>query len=178
MLRYHWREGYRGKRAVAPDLVASELGRLGEDEPVTASRIVAAAEPEEAPLHPELEWDDAIGGREYRLIQARQLARGVVVLHVPEQPARTSPPPVSLLVHVPDATRREGKYVPPESLVREHDDYQWALTEAQRALTAAQRRVEELYGLVRERGGPVEALAIAEKGLSLVGEAIRRLPAA
>lgn len=60
-------------------IIGPELERLATDGAVRAPEIVEAARPADAPLHRYFEWDDAAAAEEYRLDQARKLARSIVV---------------------------------------------------------------------------------------------------
>lgn len=42
---------------------------------VTPELVVAAAEPEESPIHREFDWDNSTAGPKYRLVQAGELIR-------------------------------------------------------------------------------------------------------
>jgi hypothetical protein len=60
------------------DLTAAEILRLlHEHQGVDAELVVAEATPENSPLHQHFEWDDAIGGHQWRLQQARHLLRHI-----------------------------------------------------------------------------------------------------
>lgn len=57
-----------------------ELKRIAQENNgiLRAEDVVAAAEPEESPLHNSFEWNDTIAARRYRLRQARELIRVTV----------------------------------------------------------------------------------------------------
>lgn len=46
---------------------------------LTDRLVVAAAEPQDHPLHDQFEWDDSVAGPEFRLVQAQRLIRSVKV---------------------------------------------------------------------------------------------------
>lgn len=48
---------------------------------LTPAVVVEEARPEESPLHHELEWDDAVAGDEYRLIQAHRLIQRARIVY-------------------------------------------------------------------------------------------------
>ena len=170
---YEYREGYRGKREVAPDVVGLELHRMRESGGLTSSRVVAEATPEGSALHPLFEWNDGVAGHEYRLIQARQLIRSVAVV-VPESDAPLYPE----WTHVPDRSGKEGYYVERATILDNLDEYERALTDARRYLDGAQARFSSLRRMAEGRGDRVEALAIAAQGFSTVREALELLRAA
>lgn len=63
----------------AAAIVGPEIHRLAKDGSLTAARLVFEAEPEEAPLHPFFEWDNARAGELHRQHQARQMITAVVI---------------------------------------------------------------------------------------------------
>ena len=46
---------------------------------LTPQSVLDEARPEGAPLHSRFEWDDAIAGEKYRIVQAQQLIRAVKI---------------------------------------------------------------------------------------------------
>lgn len=173
MSKYQYRATYRGARKVAPEVLAAELEQIRLDGELTARRVVDAAKPEVAPLHPAFEWDDDKAADEFRLIQARTLIRAIVVTEEEEDR-----PPMSVYVHVPDAEEPSGKYMPTEIVIEDIEEYERALTDAQRYLTSAEHRFHELRALAEKRGGRAEVLAIAMQGFSAVREALTLLKTA
>lgn len=169
---YQYRDNY-WSRKVPAEVVAVELAKLRDSGDVTAARVVTASEPENAALHPAFEWDNSIAGHEYRLIQARRLIRAIVI--VPETAEGEQKAAQSMFVHVPERDQSEGKYVPLSVVSESIDEYERALTEAQRFLDAAERRFLELRRLAEVKGGKTEALAIAIQGFNTVREAIELL---
>lgn len=169
---YQYRQTYRGPKSVPPEIVAVELQALGTTGDVTARRVVEAAKPKTAALHNEFEWDDKVCGVQFRLEQARRLIRAIMVA---EEPTKDEPnEPTSVYVHVPE-TKGQGKYVPLAVVADNIDEYERALTEAQRYLGAAENRFNELRRLAERRGGKTEALAIAVQGFATVRQAIELL---
>jgi hypothetical protein len=73
-LIYDW----RSKRSlpIDPQVVGEELERLGSP---TAHEILDAAASPDSPLHPAFEWDDTKAAHQYRLVQARDLVRRLVI---------------------------------------------------------------------------------------------------
>ena len=55
----------------------------------TSKNVLEEARPEDSILHPLFEWDDAIAGEKYRLHQAGNLIRAIVIVDTPtEEPIR------------------------------------------------------------------------------------------
>lgn len=59
---------------------------LDRDGEIRADDVVAAAEPENSPIHDLFEWDDEEAGARYRLSQARTLIRSVRVQYIAPEP--------------------------------------------------------------------------------------------
>lgn len=175
MAKYRFRETYRGVKSLVPDIVAGELDRLRSVGPVTASGVVDIARPDSAPLHPAFEWDDTKAGEQFRLVQARTLIRAVVVVSDLTEDGREESVP--MFIHVPDRGAVEGHYTLAAQIADDSDEYERALTEAERHMTSAEQRVHELRRLAAQRGGNVEAIAIALGGFATVREALALLRA-
>jgi hypothetical protein len=84
---YRWKAGSRCRAdANAAGKVCASLERKGR---LTPSALVEASRPEDAPLHGEFEWDDAVAAERYRENQAGYIIRSVeVVVQGVEQPVR------------------------------------------------------------------------------------------
>jgi hypothetical protein len=67
---------------------------------LTPPDVVAAARANNHQLHSHFEWDDAVGGEQYRLKQARDLIRCVVAVY---RPGNGAPIRSSAFVHIPEA---------------------------------------------------------------------------
>ena len=57
----------------------ARIHRESENKLLTAAAVVDAARDEESPLHEHFEWDDSLAGEQFRLIQARQIIRAIVI---------------------------------------------------------------------------------------------------
>lgn len=142
---YYYRPTYYGKRTISAEIVAREFQRLSATGDLTSERIVEEASPEDAPLHPTFEWDDSAAAHQYRLQQARHLARAILVVEVSEEIVEKEPAPHSLLVHVPAPENNEaGRYVYLVDLPAQPGDFDLALTELQHKLDAARQSVREV----------------------------------
>lgn len=63
-------------------LIGQELARIhreSETKLLTAAAVVDAARDEDSPLHEHFEWDDSVAGEQFRIIQARQIIRAIVI---------------------------------------------------------------------------------------------------
>ena len=90
---------------------AEEVHRLiiENKRPIKTGDIVKAAEPETAPLHPTLEWDDEVAADKYRHVQAGKLIRGLVVVRRPDE--TNEPSKVRAFYRVKQTEERPGGYV-------------------------------------------------------------------
>ena len=83
---FRWARGARHKvSAQAAGEVFSELEESGE---LTPEKVVDVSRPEDAALHKEFEWDDAVAAEKYRGTQASAMIRHIVV--EVEMPSRDS----------------------------------------------------------------------------------------
>ena len=58
--------------------IFNELEEKGE---LTPEKLVDISRPVNAPLHDEFEWDNTVAAEKWRCEQARQLIKGVVIVH-------------------------------------------------------------------------------------------------
>ena len=81
MKKYVFRPGFH-IRSVTPGDAWHELNRIREsrDGQLHARDVVDESRPNDAPLHPVFEWDDAEAAEQYREHQARTLIRSVKVV--------------------------------------------------------------------------------------------------
>ena len=69
------------------DTTARLLDLYARDGKLTAETVLDDAYNPNSPLHAQFEWDDTVAAHQYRLVQARQIIRGVQV-SVMERPVR------------------------------------------------------------------------------------------
>ena len=81
---YEWAPGSRIK---VPACVAGEVCEvLRVTVGLTPENLVAASEPEDAPLHDAFEWDNEKAAEQYRLQQGRHIIASIVVRPIPSDP--------------------------------------------------------------------------------------------
>ena len=86
MSNYEFRNGAH-INGVTADEAGDELARIYvEKGELTAPLVVDESRPEEAPLHPAFEWDDAVAAERHREHQARNIIRSVKVIDKPSEP--------------------------------------------------------------------------------------------
>lgn len=84
-----WRPGFHAK--VNADVAFDELERIREESGGTLvpQGVVDASREEEAPLHPQFEWNDHLAAEAHRRQEARSMMRSIVVIpSVPEERPR------------------------------------------------------------------------------------------
>ena len=141
MTEFHFRSGAR-VTGVDAQTVGDELGRIYDEHgELTAPLVVDEARPDDAPLHPAFEWDDAVAAELHREHQARTLIRSVEIICNDDKEKSPS------FVHVTSL----ASYVPAEIVARDLDMYDEAWRDAQERLAKAQHSLEQLERLCETR---------------------------
>ena len=109
------------------NLVAEEIYAIGEE--ATPEQVLEKARDENSELHKCFEWDDSIAAEKYRLVQARQVLRFVVVRNEP--PEEEKPP-----IRVFFKPKGSAGYKPTEIIIKQKDEYQALLEQAMIELQA------------------------------------------
>ncbi len=166
---FTYREGARVS-GVPAEVVGAELERLRRAGSLTSSAVVDAARDPDAPLHPAFTWDDEVAGEKWRLVQARNLIRAVVV---PSGDGR----PRNLYVHISRTDEAEGEYRTLDTIISQPDAYVLALAEAQRRLASAQQAIDDLRHAAEgvKPGDLMARIALAAQALSTAEQAVRTL---
>src|SRR5262245_7390575 len=151
---YQFRTGARvagGDAQTAGDELARIQLRDGKIETAT---VVDEARPDEAPLHPVFEWDDAVAGEQYRLQQARLLVRAVEVA-----PEKKDEEPLPAFVHVRAVSTDEpGYYQSSFVAVRNPDEWASAVEELRSKAASLVKSVEVLERLAENKPRRTRAL--------------------
>lgn len=115
---------------------------------VSPSELLLAAKVCKTPAHDGFTWDDAEAGEQFRLIEARQWLRVVVVRTEADAPER--------LVHIPamleDGEQMREGYYKPSSVIVDVDEFERARDAALSRFVSARVAVEELQ-TISERSG-------------------------
>lgn len=106
---YQWKEGSRKQGDATA--VGQALESIGPA--ITASSVVEKARSKKSVLHPYFEWDDTTAAEEYRLVQARELIRAVVIV-VENKKQPDSPITIRAYEHVEreDGSSPKTAYIP------------------------------------------------------------------
>lgn len=124
--------------------VAEEILAIGNE--VTPRQIVERAKDESTELHKCFTWDDQAAAEKYRLYEARQVIR---LLVVDDQEVGTEPVRAFFKL---DRSHDSG-YKPTIEILRNNDEYQALLRQAKRELIIFEqkyKRLAELEGVFEE----------------------------
>jgi len=163
-ITYNFRRGVEVD-GIDAQTAGEELARITEHHgALTAAVVVDEARPDDAPLHPAFEWDDAIAAELHRQHQADTLIKAVQVVHEKDEPEE----PVFVKV------RSARNYQPVEQVAKRLDLYEEAFRNACERLGDAQAALEQLVA-VAARLRP-EVKPRAEKAAQIVGRVRDGLP--
>jgi hypothetical protein len=168
------RNGHKSVAGIPAETLQDALTRIyAREGSLRASAVLEDSRPEDAPLHPAFEWDDAAAAEQYRLDQARSLIRSVTVV-MPDGDR------VQQWIHVPNvSTNREGEYHPPEVIVAKPDLYALAVGEASARVQQAEASVRQLKDRAQEVGGEkadqLARITIAMQALQTASAAVSSL---
>lgn len=128
-MSYTFRKGFAHKvDANVAGAVCDELEKKGR---LTAEELVNVSRPEDAPLHGEFEWDDAVAGENWRRQQARCIINSLVVV-APETNKE-----VRKFFNIVAADR---KYESVETIMQNVDKRDALLRDAMRDLSALRKK--------------------------------------
>ena len=144
MSNYEFRNGAHIK-GVTADEAGDELARIYvEKGELTAPLVVDESRPEEAPLHPAFEWDDAVAAERHREHQARNIIRSVKVI-------TDDKPSEPVYVHVSSAQ----SYKPVAEVVKCVSMYAEALLAATKQVEQAQHALAVLERHCSDENEPI-----------------------
>lgn len=122
-----------------PQMVYDEINSIGSE--YTPADVVEKARDESTELHKCFEWDDSIAAEKYRITQAGNVIRCLVVVR--EQVDDQELPKTRAIV---STNKRENTYEPVTVTVRHRDSYDRLLEEALRELNQFRKK----YANIRE----------------------------
>ena len=90
MMLYRWKQGAEGRIPVDAQTAGERLEfiRATKGGLLTAEDVVEDARPDGSPLHPAFEWDGAKAAEAWRIHQARDLIRSVIITLAPDESER------------------------------------------------------------------------------------------
>lgn len=127
-----------------PQLVAEEIRGIGEE--VTPKQVLEAGRNPDSELHKCFEWDDTKAAEKWRLEQAGQVLRYLIIREVEEKVDNT---PIRRFYKTDN-----GGYKPSEIIFTKQDEYQkllqtaWAELRAFKAKYARLQELSEILALI------------------------------
>lgn len=126
---------------VSPEVAGPILNRMGEEGRLTPKNVVNEARPEESPLHPEFEWDDAIAAEKWREKQAQLLIAHTIMIDE-EQP--NAEPSRAFYVTV-----EKSHYEPIQVILKDEAKRSVLLENAKRELISFKKKYKTLNELAK-----------------------------
>lgn len=140
---YKWKPGSH-HRVDAND-AAREIDRVKANTGFFKPKhLVAASRPEEAVLHPEFEWDDAVAAEEYREEQAKNIIRSVVYI---EDKTQDQPEPEMVRAFVSVKTLDGPQYTTIQNAVSDAEMREQIIKQARSDMLAFQRKYMQIMDL-------------------------------
>lgn len=169
MATYYFNPGFRAPKGANPEKVAQELSDASTADVLTAEKLVKYAQNPNTHVHGFFEWNDTIAGHQYRLHQARNLMRSIVV-----EREETSAQPIRAYTLVTvDPVEKQTGYMPTQLVVQKPDLLADATRRLKAEVSAAIRSVKELEELAAGKTKP--AVVKARKHLDQAARAIEMI---
>ena len=131
-----------------------ELTRIyDQHKTLTPQLVVDLARPEDHPLHSRFQWDDAVAGEQFRLVQAASLIRSVKITY--RENAETGEEKRVRAFVSPTAPERPSGYIPTEEALADPITRKLVLRQFERAILALKRQyghLKEYDQMLREMG--------------------------
>jgi hypothetical protein len=162
---FGWRTGSRLAGRLDPQDAGERLEsiRRSYGGALTAAAVVTDARQQGSLLHGVFEWDDREAAEEYRLVQARELIRGLVVVVSPTT-KRVDPVRAFVSVSAPSETRpAERVYTSLQDALADPARRAEVLSRARHELTAFRQKYAALKELAPVMGAIDDALAESEE---------------
>lgn len=119
-----WKNGVTAKTdAATAARIMCELEAKGK---LNAQSLVDASRPEDAPMHNDFEWDDAIAGEQWRKAQARTYIASIVYT-----PVQTQGEPIRMFAKL---TTRGSEYTSLETILKSKDSIEALRAQAAKEL--------------------------------------------
>ena len=122
---------------VPAQVVGPIFDRMGHEGRLTPKNVVDEARPEESPLHPEFEWNDAIAAEKWREKQAQLLIAHTIIIR------EDNPSPVRAF-HV---TVEQSHYEPIDVILKDETKREVMLENAKRELISFKKKYSTLTEL-------------------------------
>jgi hypothetical protein len=134
-----------------PQKVAEELERIRIEngQQLRTKDVVVQASAEDSPLHPCFTWDDTAAAHKYRMHEARELIRSIVVLK--NETDKPTPVYWNVIIKKTENATAEQFYQNTTVLMKRPEEYASALRGILGDLTAAQAGLEQLRALAPKK---------------------------
>lgn len=130
-----------------PNIVGQEFEAIErENGELTREAVVDRARPENAPLHPLFQWDDAVAAEEYRKEQAHKLICNLVIVKARNEPEK---PPITYraFVNTNESSTTRGRYMNIQAVTENPETHRILLENAKRELRTFMQKYETLQEL-------------------------------
>lgn len=107
-MQYAWKDGFPWAGRADPAQVAGRINELAKSAKVTARSVLEDGRDPGSPHHNIFEWEDTAAAEKYRLSQAGDIIRSLVIVQMSE---REPMKPTRAFVHVMPTGEREAEYV-------------------------------------------------------------------
>ena len=135
---YSWKEGTRYK--TDPNIAGAVCAKMELAGTLTASNLVEASRPKDAPLHKEFEWNNTKAAEEWRKHQARNIIHSLVLVTEPGTDSES----VRAFFKI---ETRSNNYESIVAIVRDENKYESLKAAALRELKVFQRKYHTISEL-------------------------------
>lgn len=125
-----------------PTKCYEEIQEIGEE--VTPEQVLDCARNDKTELHKCFDWNDSVAAEKYRLVQARDVLRKLIV--VKREVDNEEREPIQFRVMMKNDNSQNSGYKQTIVMVKDEDEYQKLLEQARRELHAFKQK----YSCLRE----------------------------
>ena len=146
--QYKFRDGFVAKNVDA-QTAGEECKRVADTIGLTAENLLNENRTDGTPLHDYFEWRDDVAAEKYRLTQAKDIIRSIVLVRQSEDDNK---PPVRQFVSICKG-KKEREFIPVETVLKRQDYTEQMFEQAKRDLLAFRtkyvslRKYAELSGV-------------------------------
>ena len=130
-------------KGISAEKCAKEIGDV-----TTPEQVVDIARDEGAELHKCFEWDDTIAAEKYRVVQAKDVLRSLVIKHV-EAPKNEGEEGQVTQFRVFESAPEKNVYKSTALIVQNPDEHAKLIAQARRELEAFKKRYENIVELAK-----------------------------
>lgn len=155
-MKYTYRPGHKITK-LSPQIVGETLEAIRKKRgKLETETVLQEAQPEDSPIHPAFEWNDAIAAKEHRKEQARKLIRSIQVI-ISEQTE-----PIPLYIHVTTGNNRKPGYY--QSIMVAHpDEFALAIKYLETDCEALLKRIRRIKKMSQSKNRKRKANIVLKK---------------